>query len=62
MIGGGDGMSIRNFADEQYTKVFIVVGEDALSRECLICEQVYSRQGSYEHSRTICHPPASSAN
>ena len=48
--------------DEQYNKVFIVVGEDAQSRRCLTCEQVFSRQASFEHSKTFCYPPASSAN
>ena len=48
--------------DEQYTKVFFVCGEDASSRRCLICEQVFSRQESFEHSKFPCHPPASIAN
>jgi hypothetical protein len=61
MMGGNDGMKI-SFADERYTKVFIVCGEDAQLRRCLICEQVYSRQASCEHSKTVCYPPRSSAN
>jgi len=53
---------IRNSADkrigscnESYSKVFICLGADL--RKCLICEQVSSRQGSFEHSKTICYPP-----
>jgi len=48
--------------DGQYTRVFIVVGEGVRWRRCLVCEQVFSKQASYEHSKTICYPPASSAN
>lgn len=46
--------------DEQYTKPFVVLGSD--SRQCLICGEVFSRPGSYQHSKTICYPPRSSAN
>jgi hypothetical protein len=42
------------------SKCFIVTGEDA--RLCMICERTYSRKGSFEHSQTICYPPATSAN
>ena len=62
MISGSNSIPIRNSVDEQYTKVFLVIGEDALLRKCLTCEQVFSRQASYEHSITVCYPPASSAN
>ncbi len=47
---------------EKVGKVFVVVGEDAMSRKCLVCEQVFSRQASFEHSKTICYPPVSSTN
>jgi hypothetical protein len=56
---------------EHYSKVFIVGANQAhasgtqtyeFSRKCLICEQVFSRQGSCEHSKIICYPPASAAN
>ena len=40
--------------DESVGKVFIVVGEDA--RKCLICEQLFTRQESFEHSMLICYP------
>ena len=49
-----------HWSDEQYTKVFIVIAAD--SRKCMVCDQVFTRQGSYEHSQTICYPPASNAN
>jgi hypothetical protein len=52
----------RTFADEQYSKVFIVFGEGALLRKCLICEQVFSRRDSFEHSKFPCHPPESTSN
>jgi len=43
--------------DEAVGKVFIVVSDDM--RRCLICDQLFTRQGSFEHSKTICYPPAS---
>ena len=47
-------------SDESYAKVFICLGQDL--RKCLICERVFSRQESFEHSKFPCQPPASSAN
>jgi len=44
------------FNDEKIAKVFIVVNAD--TRRCLICDQLFTRQGSFEHSKTICYPPA----
>ena len=44
-------------ADERVGKVFIVVGDDL--RMCLICEQMFTRQGSFEHSKFPCHPASS---
>jgi len=46
---------------ERVGKVFEVTAEGR-GRRCLICERIYSRQESYEHSKTICYPPASSTN
>jgi hypothetical protein len=46
--------------DERVAKVFIVIGEDA--RKCLICNRVLSKRESFEHSNTICFPPASVMN
>jgi len=48
--------------DEQYTKVFIVCGAGESLRKCLICEKLFSRQGSFEHSTFPCRPPASTAD
>lgn len=48
------------FDDERVAKVFVVVSED--TRRCLICDQLFSRQRSFEHSKTICYPPVSSGN
>ncbi len=45
---------------ESYSKVFIAIAHDV--RKCLICERVFSRQASFEHSKFPCHPPASTAN
>jgi len=61
---------------ESYSKVFLVVADDAFdsghesrdgtaspkNRKCLICERVLSRCESFEHSKTICYPPAASTN
>lgn len=46
--------------DETVGKVFIVVSAD--TRRCLICNQQFTRQGSFEHTKIVCHPPASAAN
>jgi len=46
--------------DEIVGKVFIVVDVD--TRRCLVCDQLFTRQESREHSMTICYPPLSSAN
>ena len=59
---GTQGTAIRAFADEGYSKVFIVCGDGATSRKCLICEQVFSREDSFEHSKLPCQPLASTAN
>lgn len=60
MIPENTGKQIGTVADERVAKVFIVVGDD--TRRCLICEKLFSRRASFEHSTTICYPPASSAN
>lgn len=44
-------------ADERVGKVFAVVSDDL--RMCLICEQVFTRQSSFEHSKFPCHPASS---
>jgi hypothetical protein len=48
--------------DESYSKVFIVCGDGASLRKCLICERVFSRQESFEHSKFPCQPLAPTAN
>ncbi len=62
MMSATQGTPIRAYSDESYSKVFIVCGEGALSRKCLVCDQVFTRQESFEHSMTVCYPPASTAN
>ncbi len=42
------------FDDEKVAKVFLVVSED--SRKCLVCDQLFTRQQSYEHSKVTCYP------
>lgn len=46
--------------DRESPKCFIVTGED--TRQCLICDRVLSKRESFEHSKTICYPPASTMN
>ena len=60
MIPETTAKEIGTVADERVAKVFIVMDDN--TRKCLICEQAFSREASYEHSKTICYPPASSAN
>ena len=60
MIPENRGKQIGTVADERYIKVFIVIGDN--TRKCLICDRAFSRESSFEHSKTICYPPASSAN
>ena len=36
-------------------KVFIVLGQDL--RQCLICEDVFTREEAREHYATRCEPP-----
>jgi hypothetical protein len=46
--------------DERVGKVFIALADGM--RKFLICEKVFSRQESFEHSKFPCHPPVSAAN
>jgi hypothetical protein len=46
--------------DETVGKVFIVVSED--TRRCLICDQLFTRKQSFEHSQVPCYPSATNAN
>ena len=39
---------------DQIGKVFIVVGQDM--RECLVCEQFFSRRSSAKHASVPCYP------
>jgi len=60
MISESEGRQYKEVADERVAKVFIVVGDN--TRKCLICGELFTRQASFEHSMTICYPPASAAN
>jgi hypothetical protein len=40
--------------DESVGKVFVVMSVD--TRKCLVCDQVFTRQGSFHHSMVTCYP------
>lgn len=46
--------------DDRVGKVFMALADDM--RRCLICERVFSRRDSFEHTKFPCHPPAPTAN
>ena len=39
---------------DQVGKVFIAVGQRV--RKCLVCEELFTRRASAEHSKVICYP------
>lgn len=39
------------FDDQKLAKELLVVGEDA--RKCLVCDQPFRRQQSFEHSESV---------
>jgi hypothetical protein len=39
---------------DQIGKVFVVVGQWV--RKCLVCEELFTRRASAEHSKVICYP------
>jgi hypothetical protein len=45
---------VGSIRTDQIGKVFIVVGQEL--RQCLICEGVFTRQASSEHSMVLCMP------
>ena len=60
MIPSQTSKPFTGVADEKVAKVFIVVSDD--TRRCLICDQLFTRQESFEHSKITCYPPPSAAN
>jgi hypothetical protein len=44
---------------DQVGKVFVVVGQRV--RQCLVCEELFTRRASAEHSKVICYPTVSGA-
>jgi len=40
--------------DESAGKVFIMIDLD--TRKCLVCDQLFTRQGSFQHSMVTCYP------
>jgi hypothetical protein len=39
---------------DQIGKVFVVVGQGV--RQCLVCEQLFTRRTASEHARVVCMP------
>jgi len=39
---------------DQVGKVLVVVGQRV--RKCLVCEELFTRRASAEHSKVICYP------
>jgi hypothetical protein len=44
---------------DQVGKVFVVVGQRV--RQCLVCEELFTRRASAEHAKVICYPTVSDA-
>ena len=42
---------------DQVGKVFLVVGQRV--RQCLVCEELFTRRASAEHAKVICYPTVS---
>ena len=40
--------------DESVGKVFLVTSVD--TRKCLICDQLFTREDSFQHSMVTCYP------
>jgi hypothetical protein len=41
--------------DELVGKIFVALSQDM--RRCLICDSVFTKQGSAAHADAVCHPP-----
>jgi hypothetical protein len=54
----GADQQIRTVArEERVGKVFIALADGM--RQCLICDGIFSRQDSFEHSKDVCYPSSS---
>ena len=40
---------------DQIGKIFVALSQDM--RQCLICDGVFTKQGSAAHADAACHPP-----
>jgi len=40
--------------DESVGRVFFVIDLD--TRKCLVCDQLFTRHGSFQHSMETCYP------
>lgn len=45
------------FRTDHIGKVFVVLSQDL--RQCLICERVFTRRASAEHTKVVCSPAIS---
>jgi hypothetical protein len=45
--------------DESIGKVFIVITRN--TRRCLVCDQLFTREESFEHSQLTCYPAVKGA-
>jgi len=60
MLPNGTGQQVEKIAGrDRVGKLFRVVGD---RRQCLVCEQLFARGTTAEHSQVVCYPPASNAN
>jgi len=56
MTNGGRAVPMQQSRnDEVIGKIFVALGEDM--RRCLICDGVFTKQGSAAHADAVCHPP-----
>jgi hypothetical protein len=45
---------VGSIRTDQIGKVFVCVGKNV--RQCLVCEQLFTRRDSAEHAKVACHP------
>jgi len=45
----------QRIADDRVGKPFLVMENGV--RKCLVCQQLFSRQEAFRHSRVVCSPP-----
>jgi hypothetical protein len=56
MTNGGRAVLMQQSRnDEVIGKIFVALSQDM--RQCLICDGVFTKQGSAAHADAVCHPP-----